>query len=150
MAAHTYEESKGIALKTIIILAVVTVVEVLIALTGKGYLIPGFVPYEDWMMGSFNFGKAVMYISMISMSLYKAMLVIFEFMHMKYEVKGLMRSVLLPTALLIWAIIAFFLEGDYWRKTRVELQEKNIEQVDKSLKPKGEVKKLEETTEDHH
>ena len=37
--AHDYTGAKKIALKTIIILAVVTVVEVLVALTGKGYII---------------------------------------------------------------------------------------------------------------
>ena len=39
--SHTYEASKKIALKTIIILAVITVIEVMIALTGKGYIIEG-------------------------------------------------------------------------------------------------------------
>ena len=140
MSAHTYEESKGIARRTIIILGVVTIIEVLIALVGKGYLIPGLVPY-DWQMGSFPIGRAVMYIAMIGLSLYKAVLVIFEFMHMKYEVKGLMRSVLLPTALLIWAIIAFFMEGDYWKESREMIQDKNMEQVDSKYAPVGEMTK---------
>ncbi|NND07070.1 MAG: cytochrome C oxidase subunit IV family protein [Saprospiraceae bacterium] len=146
MSAHTYEESKGIARRTIIILGIVTIVEVLIALVGKGYLIPGVVPY-DWLIGSFPIGRAIMYIAMIALSLYKAVLVIFEFMHMKYEVKGLMRSVLLPTALLIWAIIAFFMEGDYWKESREMIQDKNMEQVDSKFAPVGEVMKPEET---HH
>ncbi len=144
MSAHTYEESKGIARRTIIILGIVTIVEVLIALIGKGYLIPGLVPY-DWHIGSFPIGRAIMYIAMIGLSLYKAILVIFEFMHMKYEVKGLMRSVLLPTALLIWAIIAFFAEGEYWKDTKQAIEDKNMEQVDSKLRPVGgvETRKLE-------
>ena len=40
--AHDYTGAKKIALKTIIILAVVTVIEVLVALTGKGYIIDGY------------------------------------------------------------------------------------------------------------
>ena len=142
MSAHTYEESKGIARKTIIILAIVTVIEVLIALVGKGYLFPGFVPYE-YNMGSIPIGRAIMYLAMISFSIYKAILVVFEFMHMKYEVKGLMRSVLLPTALLIWAIIAFFMEGNYWRNSRADIEMANKEQVETKLKPIGEVKPIE-------
>ena len=149
MSAHTYEESKGIARKTIIILGIVTVVEVVIALAGKGYLIPGWVPYES-SVGGFPLGRAIMYLAMISMSLYKAILVIFEFMHMKYEVKGLMRSVLLPTALLIWAIIAFFMEGNYWKNTRAAINDKNMEQVDTKLKPVGDVKPVDAIGGDHH
>ena len=144
MSAHTYDESKGIAWKTIVILGVITVIEVLIALVGKGYVIGGFVPY-DWSIGGFPFGRGIMYLLMISMSVYKAYLVIFEFMHMKYEVKGLMRSVLLPTALLIWAIIAFFMEGSYWRTSRAEIDQKNMEQSENTLRPLGEVIQLEDT-----
>ena len=40
--AHDYKGAKKIALKTIIILGVVTVIEVMIALTGKGYIIEGY------------------------------------------------------------------------------------------------------------
>ncbi|MBK8501781.1 MAG: cytochrome C oxidase subunit IV family protein [Saprospiraceae bacterium] len=139
MSAHTYEESKGIALKTIKILGIVTVVEVLIALGGKGYLIPGWEPYES-RIGGLPIGAAIMYFAMICLSIYKAILVIFEFMHMKYEVKGLMRSVLLPTALLIWAIIAFFMEGNYWKTSRADVNKRDMEQVDTKLKPLGDVK----------
>ena len=150
MSAHTYEESKGIAFKTIIILGIVTVVEVLVALTGKGYLIPGFVPYKDWIVGTFNFGRSIMYLAMISMSLYKAMLVVFEFMHMKYEVKALKRSVLLPTMLLVWAIIAFFMEGNYWRESRAEIKAKNTQEVDNSMKPQGETLEIDEVHNEEH
>ena len=59
--AHDYQGAKKIALKTIIILAVVTVVEVLVALTGKGYIIHGY-----------HAPKVVMNTLMIGMSLYKA------------------------------------------------------------------------------
>ena len=148
MSAHTYEESKGIARKTIIILGIVTIIEVVVALAGKGYLIPGWVPYE-WSVGGFPLGRAIMYLAMITMSLYKAILVVFEFMHMKYEVKGLMRSVLLPTALLIWAIIAFFMEGNYWKNTRADIHKRNTEQVDTKLKPIGDVKVVDPVGEHH-
>lgn len=137
MSAHTYEESKSIALRIIIILAIVTVVEVFIALLGKGHLISGFAPYDTAFIGSFPIGKAVMYLLMIVMSIYKAYLVIFEFMHMKYEVRNMMRSVLLPAALLIWAIIAFFAEGTYWKNSRAGIEAKDKMEVESSMTPIG-------------
>jgi len=48
---------------------------------------------------------------------------------MAYEVRGLVMSVLLPTALLIWAIIAFFQEGSSWGERREQIQEFNEEVV---------------------
>lgn len=109
MGHLSYEESKSKALTIIIILGVITIGEVLFALLGKGYLIDGFhLPL--WFMG----------FVMIALSVAKAYLIIYEFMHMKYEVPGLVRSVLLPTALLIWATIAFFQEGNTWKRYRAE------------------------------
>lgn len=105
--AHDYTSAKKIALKTIIILAIVTVIEVLVALLGRGYLIEGF-----------HLPKMVMAAVMIAGSLYKAYLIVFEFMHMKYEARGLMLSVLLPVGLLIWAIISFLYEGTAWKANR--------------------------------
>ena len=68
---------------------------------------------------------------MIGMSLYKAYLIVFEFMHMKYEAKGLMLSVMLPVCLLIWAIIAFLYEGDAWKGNRQTVQERSKVEVSK-------------------
>ena len=116
--AHDYQGAKKIALKTIIILAVVTVVEVLVALTGKGYIIHGY-----------HAPKVVMNTLMIGMSLYKAYLIVFEFMHMKYEARGLMLSVLLPVGLLIWAIISFLYEGQAWKGNRDTVKQREKMEV---------------------
>ena len=105
--SHDYTSAKKIALKTIIILAVVTVIEVMVALTGKGYIIEGF-----------HAPRALMNAVMIAGSLYKAYLIVFEFMHMKYEARGLKLSVILPVCLLIWAVIAFLYEGNAWKNNR--------------------------------
>lgn len=111
--AHSYEASKKLATKTITILAIITVFEVFFALLGKGYIIHGFhLPH--WLVGG----------TMIILSVVKAYLIIYEFMHMKYEVPGLVKSVLLPTALLVWAIIAFSMEGNYWKNRRVKDKDK--------------------------
>lgn len=108
---HSYSESKQIATKTILILAVITIAEVIFALTGKGYIIDGFhMPH--WLIGGV----------MIIMSVVKAYLIIYEFMHMKYEVPGLVRTVLIPTLLLVWAIIAFTYEGSYWQNSRAKVR----------------------------
>ncbi len=116
--SHEYSFAKKIALKTIIILAVVTVIEVLIALGGKGYLIEGF-----------HLPKILMNLIMIAGSLYKAYLIVFEFMHMKYEARGLMLSVLLPVGILIWAVISFLYEGQAWKGNRDTVREREKMEV---------------------
>lgn len=104
---HSYNESITIANKTIVILGIITVFEVCFALLGKGYLIHGFhMPH--WLIGGV----------MITLSIVKAYLIIYEFMHMKYEVPDLVKTVLLPVVLLVWAIIAFSMEGNYWQNRR--------------------------------
>ena len=108
MGHLSYEASKGIATKTILILAAITVLEVFMALLGKGYIINGV-----------HFPWYIMAILMIAMSIIKAYLIIYEFMHMKYEVPGLVKTVLLPTLLLVWAVIAFLYEGNYWNNSRI-------------------------------
>lgn len=118
--AHDYLSAKKIALKTIIILAVVTVIEVIIALLGKGYLIDGF-----------HLPKVLMNLVMIAGSLYKAYLIVFEFMHMKYEARGLMLSVLLPVGLLIWAIISFLYEGQAWKGNRETVKAREKMEISK-------------------
>lgn len=118
--AHDYTGAKKIALKTIIILAVITVVEVLIALTGKGYIIEGF-----------HAPKLIMNTVMIGLSVWKAYLIVFEFMHMKYEAKGLMLSVMLPIVLLVWAVIAFLYEGDAWKENRQTVDERSKVEITK-------------------
>lgn len=110
----SYEESKKLVFKGMILLGVVTVVEVLIALLGNGHLIDGFT-LPKWLM----------YPVMIGLSLYKAYFIVYEFMHMKYEVRGLALSVLLPTLLLVWGVIAFFQEGSSWGARRSQILEKD-------------------------
>lgn len=116
--AHDYTTAKKIANKTIIILGVITIVEVLLTLLGKGYIIDGF--HLPHFLISFL---------MIAGSLWKAYLIVFEFMHMKYEARGLMLSVLLPVGLLIWAIISFLYEGQAWKGNRETVKEREKMEV---------------------
>ncbi len=120
--AHDYEKSKKIALFTIILLGVITIVEVLIALAGKGYIIKGFTA-PLWIMG----------LAMIGLSLFKAYKIVYEFMHMGHEVRSLRLSVLLPMLLLVWAVIAFFNEGSAWGNNRSKIEEKNKIETTESI-----------------
>ncbi len=117
MAHLSYEASIKRVYYGLGLLAVVTLVEVFISLLGKGHIIKGA---EDYSVVIYTAGIVI-----AVLSLYKAYFIIYEFMHMKYEVKGLAMSVLLPTALLIWAIIAFFQEGNSWKNRREQIKEKN-------------------------
>ncbi len=102
------------------ILGAVTIVEVVVALFAKGHIIEG-VSFKH------GFGHYLYMLLMVGFSFFKAYFIIFFFMHMAYEVRGLMLSVLLPTTLLIWAIIAFFQEGSSWGARRELIKEKNEE-----------------------
>jgi cytochrome c oxidase subunit IV len=115
----SYEESKKKVFKGLYLLAAVTLVEIFLSLLGKGYVIPGAEKYAAVFF--------VVGICLIGLSLYKAYFIVYEFMHMRYEVKGLALSVLLPTVLLIWAIIAFFQEGNSWKKRRELIEQKDAE-----------------------
>jgi cytochrome c oxidase subunit IV len=111
MSHLTYDQSRTIATKTILILGAITIFEVLMALLGKGYLIEG-VHLPHILVGGL----------MIILSIVKAYLIVYEFMHMKYEVPGLVKTVLLPTMLLVWAVIAFLAEGNYWNDSRARVK----------------------------
>ncbi|MCB0571330.1 MAG: cytochrome C oxidase subunit IV family protein [Phaeodactylibacter sp.] len=117
MGHLSYEQAKKVVYKGLVILAAVTLIEVFFSLLGKGHIVESFkfITWLHYLVG----------LLIIGLSLYKAHFIIYEFMHMKYEVKGLAMSVLLPTALLIWAIIAFFQEGNSWKHRREQIKEKN-------------------------
>ncbi len=122
MAGHlSYEEQKKLVFRGLILLAVLTVVEVIFALVARGHVTPS-IKYEHGSI--FHY---IYMLVMIGFSLYKAYFIIFNFMHLGSEVKGLAMSILLPCALLVWAIIAFFQEGDAWGERREQIQEKNRE-----------------------
>jgi hypothetical protein len=127
MAHLSYEESKKNVVKGLILLAIVTLVEVFFSLLGKGHIFSGpeKVPAVIYIVG----------LIIIALSLYKAYFIIYEFMHMRYELKGLAMSVLLPTMLLIWALIAFFQEGDSWKDRREQIKEKN--EIEEDAAPQG-------------
>ncbi len=120
MADHlTYEQSKKRVVVGLFLLGAVTLIEVFLSLLGKGYVIQGLEanPYVFFVVG----------LALIGLSLYKAYFIVYEFMHMKYEVKSLALTVLMPMLLLIWALVAFFQEGNAWKERRELIQKKNAE-----------------------
>lgn len=122
----SYEEGLAVVKRGFWLLGAITIGEVLIALIGNGHIIDGFV-----------LPKWIMYPAMISLSLYKAYWIVYNFMHMAYEVKGLAMSVLLPCLLLVWAVIAFFQEGGSWGARRAQILKKNEIVVKPISKPTG-------------
>jgi cytochrome c oxidase subunit IV len=124
MSDLSYEDSKKQVYFGLKLLAIVTLVEVAVSLFGKGWIING-IEEIGWLV-------AICALLIVGLSIYKAYFIIYEFMHMRYEMKGLAYSVLLPTALLIWAIIAFFQEGNSWKNRREQIKDKNAEKVDAS------------------
>jgi len=139
MGHKSYEESIKGVYKGLVLLAVVTLVEVGISLFGKGHL--GYKPSPEmgWLL-------ALVAIGLIVLSLYKAYFIIYEFMHMGSEAKGLRLTVLMPCLLLVWAIIAFFYEGSAWLGNRELIKQKNERSInDKKVDVQGSLIQKEET-----
>lgn len=115
MADHlSYEDSKKAVWKGLALLAAVTVAEVLLSL----------MKAAEWAE-NIQWVFILASLLIIILSIYKAYFIIYEFMHMGYEVKGLAMTVLLPMFLLVWALIAFFSEGNYWKDNRAEIEDRN-------------------------
>ncbi len=119
MAHMTYEESKRFVFRGLGLLAVITLIEVVISLAGKGH-IPGF----HWMKEA-GWTVYVVGFFLIAFSLYKAYFIIYDFMHLRHEVSGMAATILMPMFLLVWAIIAFFQEGSFWGERRAQVQRSN-------------------------
>ena len=113
------EEGIKAVKKGLILLAVITLIEVLVSLFGKGHL--GIDPSFSFELnlglieGNIAPLLIVVGLLLIGLSLYKAYYIVYMFMHMADEVKGLRMSVVLPMLLFVWAVIAFFQEGNSWK-----------------------------------
>jgi len=109
MAFHTeqeYIQQRRAVWKTTGILAIVTIIEVGMALTYNAL-------FHD------SGYKMALNIFMVVASLAKAFYIIGIFMHVKYENKALQYSILGPPIMFfIWFIIAFLMEGDAYYQMR--------------------------------
>ncbi len=79
---------------TALILAIITALEFLIAFT---------VPLEMHTLRVAVF---------VAMTIVKAFYIVGEFMHLKYEVKVLIWSILIPMIFVVWLLIALIYEGE--------------------------------------
>ncbi len=113
----SYEDGIKAVYRGLVLLAVVTLIEVAISLFGKGHFGGGV---EKMTIVAVICGLLI-----VILSVYKAYFIIYEFMHLKYEIKGMAMSILLPVLLLVWGIIAFFQEGDSWKDRRELINQKN-------------------------
>ncbi|KAA9325969.1 cytochrome C oxidase subunit IV family protein [Adhaeribacter soli] len=50
----------------------------------------------------------------IILTIFKAFFIVAEFMHLKHETKSLIWTIMIPTALLVWLLIALLTEGTYY------------------------------------
>jgi hypothetical protein len=96
-------------MKTIIILSAVTIAEVGIAI---GY---------DHFLGKEGHGKIFINMIMAIASIIKVYFIMGTFMHLKHEKKWFIITVFAPFSFLIWAIIAFSVEGSSWEHMRTWL-----------------------------
>jgi cytochrome c oxidase subunit IV len=103
MAHHSHEpeiivvppDKAKIALlwKTAGILLLITILEFIIAFT---------IPHEYHNTRVFIF---------VAMTIVKAGYIVLEFMHLRYEVKVLFWSILIPMIFVVWMLVAFVYEG---------------------------------------
>lgn len=49
----------------------------------------------------------------VILTILKAFFIVGEFMHLKHETKGLIWTILVPMALLVWLLVALVTEGSY-------------------------------------
>ncbi|MCR5888976.1 cytochrome C oxidase subunit IV family protein [Hymenobacter sp. J193] len=49
----------------------------------------------------------------IILTIFKAFFIVAEFMHLKHETKGLIWTIMVPMALLVWLLVALITEGSY-------------------------------------
>ncbi|MEY4926965.1 MAG: hypothetical protein RI894_1401, partial [Bacteroidota bacterium] len=112
MAEHlSYEDSIKAAYRGLGLLAVITLVEVGVSLGANA--IAG-------NEGSFII-KLLAGLALVGLGGYKAWFIVQDFMHMKFEAKALMLTVLMPMLLLVWAIIAFLQEAGSWGARRTQI-----------------------------
>jgi cytochrome c oxidase subunit 4 len=103
---HEHEKTMSIARiwRVFWILLIITVVEVI-----WGMKVSHTIPE------AYKWVNAIFF---LSMTFVKAGYIVAEFMHLRYEVTNMLRSVLIPLLLFIWFVVAFCMDGDSWLNLR--------------------------------
>lgn len=74
-------------------------------------MILGIITATEFFMAYTMPRGLLLYAAFIGLTIVKAFYIVSEFMHLKYEVKSLIWSILLPMILVVWLIIALITEG---------------------------------------
>jgi cytochrome c oxidase subunit IV len=74
----------------------------IVAITGLEFLLAFIMPASTLRNSIF-----------IILTIFKAFFIVAEFMHLRHETKGLIWSIMIPMALLIWLLVALVSEGSF-------------------------------------
>src|ERR1700761_6927336 len=99
---HNFDMVKVIW-RTCAILSVITILEILVAVT----------------LTSSGMPKIVLNLFYVVMSCIKAFYIVGTFMHLKFEIKHLIITVLIPITFLIYALVMLLGEGLSWHNMRI-------------------------------
>jgi len=105
MGEGSHKEQVRAVWKATAWLTIITIVEVVAALLWIEFVEPGT---SKWLLNTF----------FIAASLLKAFFIVAEFMHVKYETRALALTILVPTVMLIWFVVAFMMEGESWKQNK--------------------------------
>ncbi len=78
----------------------------------KTALLLGIVTFLEFVIAFTMVSSALRTSIFVGLTLVKAFYIVSEFMHLKYEVKVLIWSILLPTMFVVWLLITLLIEGE--------------------------------------
>lgn len=104
LTPEEYKSGKKAVYSTTVKLTLITIAEVALALAWS-HLFPGS-------------GKLLLNLLLVGMGLLKAFWIMGEFMHLKYETRDFVLSILVPVLLLLWFIVALLYDSSYWLNIR--------------------------------
>jgi len=107
LSDEQYKSQKSAVWRATFILGVVTFVEIGLAL----------MHYYEYF-GVHHMPKSILSSFMIILSLLKAYFIVGEFMHIRYEMRALALTILVPLVFLIYGVIMFMWEGSAWLALR--------------------------------
>lgn len=64
----------------------------------------------------------------LSLTLVKATYIVADFMHLRTEIKYLIRTIIVPLLLFIWFVVAFCWDGQSWGALRTKYKKTMVEQ----------------------
>lgn len=103
MGAEDHSGTREI-IKVTVILAVITIFEIILA--------------YNWPDKHESTSRIRLNSLFIILTVFKAFFIMGEFMHLKYEYKSLIWTIVVPFTLFIWFVIAFLWDGGSWLNYR--------------------------------